>query len=226
MPNIDINKLKTLSRSSRLNVNDRRMVADATKEVEALNKKVQVLEAQQKNKEQLKKNAVVKSIISDETKTLKLQVAELQKEAQQESRLKANPKVQQLIQKESDKKSKIVKAENIKLNAEIVKNKGKINTLLEQIKANKTQPIQPKDFNQFLSSSIRDLQDSFQESTGNQTTDIIIRDVDIEATVITEMKNNQPVLVIPSREDMKELGSQNFQKVKYSLSVIPKDMDE
>ncbi len=226
MPNIDINKLKTLSRSSRLNVNDRRMVADATKEVEALNKKVQVLEAQQKNKEQLKKNAVVKSIISDETKTLKLQVAELQKEAQQESRLKANPKVQQLIQKESDKKSKMAKAENIKLNAEIAKNKGKINTLLEQIKANKTQPIQPKDFNQFLSSSIRDLQDSFQESTGNQTTDIIIRDVDIEATVITEMKNNQPVLVIPSREDMKELGSQNFQKVKYSLSVIPKDMDE
>lgn len=226
MPNIDINKLKTLSRSSRLNVNDRRMVADATKEVEALNKKVQVLEAQQKNKEQLKKNAVVKSIISDETKTLKLQVAELQKEAQQESRLKANPKVQQLIQKESEKKSKMAKAENIKLNAEIAKNKGKINTLLEQIKANKTQPIQPKDFNQFLSSSIRDLQDSFQESTGNQTTDIIIRDVDIEATVITEMKNNQPVLVIPSREDMKELGSQNFQKVKYSLSVIPKDMDE
>lgn len=226
MPNIDINKLKTLSRSSRLNINDRRMVADATKEVEALNKKVQVLEAQQKSKNQLKKNAVVKSLISDETKTLKLQIAELQKDKQQESRLKANPKVLQLIQKESDKKSKQAKAENIKLNAEIIKNKGQIKTLLEQVKANKTQPIQPKDFNQFLSSSIRDLQDSFQESTGNQNTDIIIRDVDIEATVITEMKNNQPVLVIPSREDMKELGSQNFQKVKYSLSVIPKDMDE
>lgn len=226
MPNVDTNKLKILARSRQLNTTDRKMIADASKEVEALNKKVKTLEARQTNKTELKKNTVVKNIIAEETSDLKKQIAQLQKETMQETRLKANPKVQKLIKKEADKQSKQAQVENSKLNAKILENNDKIKNLLDKIQANKTTPIQPKDFNQFLSSSIRDLQSSFEQNAGEQSTNIVIRDVDIEATVITEMKDNQPVLVIPSREDMKELGSQNFQKVKYSLSVIPKDIDE
>jgi hypothetical protein len=68
------------------------------------------------------------------------------------------------------------------------------------------------------------LQKSFTQATLGSETDILIRDVEIEARVITEMKNNKPVFIIPSRVDMKELGSENFQKLKYSLSIVPKDI--
>jgi len=226
MPNVDVNKLKILARNNRLSINDRKMVADAGKEVESLNKKIEALEARQKNPAELKRNALVKKLIADETSVLKKQIAELQKETTQETRLKANPKVQNVIQKEVEKNNKAFQLEKAQLNKALTANQIKITELLEKLKATGTQPIQQKDFNRFLSNSIRDLQASFDDAKGDSKTDIIIRDVDIEATVITEMKNHQPVLVIPSREDMRELGSHNFQKVKYSLSVIPKDLDE
>ena len=225
MPNVDVNKLKILARNNRLSAADRKAVADAIKEVESLNKKIQILEASQRSATALKKNGVVKKMIADETSPLKKQIAELQTDKSQETRLKANPKVKSLIQKEVEKNSKTFQLEKAKFHKDLLANQNKIKELSEKLKATGTQPIQQKDFNNFLSNSIRDLQHSFDDAKGDSTTDIVIRDVDIEATVITEMKNNQPVLVIPSREDMKELGSQNFQKVKYSLSVIPKDIE-
>jgi len=225
MPTIDINKLKTLSGTSKLNSAERKTISDTVKEVQVLERKLRTIEANQKNKAVLEKNPVVKKMLADEIAPLKTQIQELQKDKQLETRLKANPKVQNLIQKEVEKSNKKALEEKAKLDSNFKLTQAQLKELQEKIKVNATKPIAQKDFNRFLSDSIRDLQSSFEDEVSNSNTDIIIRDIDIEATVITEMKNNKPVLVIPSREDMKTLGSNNFQKVKYSLSVIPKDTE-
>lgn len=226
MPTYDTRKLKVLARKNTLTATDKKMVLEASREVDSLNKKIALLEAQQKDSNALVRNTVVKQLIEKQTTPLKQQIAELQKEKTQETRLKANPKVKSLIKKEIDKKTKQHTLEKTKLTHDLKLKDNRINELIDKLKVTGTKPIDQKDFNNFLSNSIRDLQNSFEDTKGNSNTDIIIRDVDIEATVITEMRNKKPVLIIPSREDMKELGSQNLQKVKYSLSVIPKDIDE
>ncbi len=226
MPSIDPNKFKILARSSRLSSTEKNLVNNTLKEVQNLEAKIKTLEKEQKNEHALRNNPVVKKMLQEEAKKHQLEMAELKKETQQETRLKNNPKVQAIVNKEIGKLNTAHFKEKAKLQQDIEISKKRILDLENLLSANKTKPIQQKDFNQFLSNSIQDLQKSFKANSSEEDYEILIRDVDIEATVMTEMQQNKPVFIIPSRADIKELGGNNFQKLKYSLTIAPKDIDD
>ena len=146
-----------------------------------------------------------------EISKLKQQVASLKKPPTLTS-LKQNVNVKKIIDSEKDKFTKI-----------LVSKDAKIAQMQNDLKAVATKPIGKAEFNKFISDSVLELQQSFNKSQQDQDSEIIIRDVEIEASVITEMQGNKPVHVVPSRKDMLELGSNNFQKLKYMLSVLPKE---
>ncbi len=152
-------------------------------------------------------------------KTLESQIKTLKAQLSSEAKLKTLPKVQKLIEKET--KSFQTKLE--RLNQTLKLKEAKITELTNIVNATRTKPINNKEFNKFISQSITELQNSFSQETAHLDTEILIRDVEIEARVMTEIKNNKPVFIIPSRVDMKNLGSENFQTLKYSLSIVPKD---
>ena len=141
-----------------------------------------------------------------------------------DAKLKAQPKVKLLIEKEliRERRTTVTKTEAFK--RELKLKDTKLREYEAIINATKTKAVKNKDFNSFISNSVQELQASFDQSTSNSEIDILIRDVEIEASVMVETQNNKPVFIIPSRIDMKELGSENFQKLKYSLSIVPKDI--
>ena len=155
---------------------------------------------------------------------LEAKVKELTLNLNSETKLKRQPKVVTLIEKEKLKERKANQTKIATLNRALAAKDQKLTELTNLLNVNKTKAVNKQDFNNFISSSIKELQTSFDQSTSDSEVDVLIRDVEIEAQVITEMHNNKPVFIIPSRVDMKELGSENFQKLKYFLSVVPKDM--
>ncbi len=169
-----------------------------------------------------------KLLIQDASKSiseLEAQVKKLESNLSSETKLKSLPQVKILIEKEKSKEKKVYQTKLAKLDKTLILKDARISELTNLVNLTRTKPVNNKEFNNFISHSITELQKSFTQATSGSETDILIRDVEIEARVITEMKNNKPVFIIPSRVDMKELGSENFQKLKYSLSIVPKDIE-
>jgi len=167
-------------------------------------------------------------LIQDASKSiseLEAQIKKLESNLSSETKLKSLPQVKSLIEKEKSKEKKMYQTKLAKLDKTLILKDAKISELTNLVNLTRTKPVDNKEFNNFISQSITELQKSFTQATSGAETDILIRDVEIEARVITEMKNNKPVFIIPSRVDMKELGSENFQKLKYSLSIVPKDIE-
>ena len=230
--NIDKNKLNLLVRNPRLSTTDKALIKDASKSISELEMKVKKLESSLNSETALLKNPNVKKLIekevskakSTEATAFQKEIRSLQATLNSESKLKTLPQVKRLIEKEKSKELKTFQSRIDKLDKALILKDSKINDLTNLINITRTKPVDNKEFNNFISHSITELQKSFTEATSKAETDILIRDVEIEARVITEMKNNKPVFIIPSRVDMKELGSENFQKLKYSLSIVPKDI--
>ncbi|VAW48847.1 hypothetical protein MNBD_GAMMA04-708 [hydrothermal vent metagenome] len=230
--NIDKNKLNLLIRNPRLSTTDKTLIQDASKNIRELEMKVKKLEGNLNSETALLKNPKVKKLIekevtkakSSETTLMQKEIRSLQATLNSESKLKSLPPVKRLIEKEKSKEVKTFQNKIAKLDQALILKDSKINDLTNLININRTKPVDNKEFNRFISNSITELQKSFTQATSDAETDILIRDVEIEARVMTEMKNNKPVFIIPSRIDMKELGGENFQKLKYSLSVVPKDI--
>lgn len=169
-----------------------------------------------------------KVLIQDASKSiseLEAQVKQLESNLSSETKLKSLPQVKSLIEKEKSKEKKVYQTKLAKLDKTLILKDARISELTNLVNLTRTKPVNNKEFNNFISHSITELQTSFTQATSGSEMDILIRDVEIEARVITEMKNNKPVFIIPSRVDMKELGSENFQKLKYSLSIVPKDIE-
>ncbi len=230
--NIDKNKLKLLTRNPRLSTTDRTLIQDASKNISELEIQIKKLENNLNSETALLKNPKVKKLIERETSKAKSseatlmqkEIRSLQATLNSENKLKSLPQVKRLIEKEKSKEAKAFQNKFEKLDKTLMLKEAKINELTNLININRTKPVDNKEFNSFISNSITELQKSFTQATSDAETEILIRDVEIEARVMTEMKNNKPVFIIPSRIDMKELGGENFQKLKYSLSIVPKDI--
>jgi DNA-directed RNA polymerase subunit M/transcription elongation factor TFIIS len=230
--NIDKNKLNLLIRNPRLSTTDKTLIKDASKNISELEMQIKKLENTLNSENLLLKNPKVKKLIekeaskakSTETTVLQKNIRSLQATLNSENKLKTLPSVKRLIEKEKSKEVKIYQLKLDKLDKALILKDSKISELTNLINLTRTKPVNNKEFNNFISHSVTELQKSFTQATLGSETDILIRDVEIEARVITEMKNNKPVFIIPSRVDMKELGSENFQKLKYSLSIVPKDI--
>ncbi|GKT11788.1 MAG: hypothetical protein ISEC1_P0758 [Thiomicrorhabdus sp.] len=156
---------------------------------------------------------------------LEAKVAQLEQSFNNKIKLKQNPFVKDLLEKEKLKEKAASKIQIRRINNTLLLKEKKIADLTAIINVTKTKAVNKQDFNKFIGNSVAELQTSFDQASSGSEIDILIRDVEIEASVITESQNNRPVFIIPSRVDMKELGSENFQKIKYSLSIVPKDID-
>ncbi|MCF6299435.1 MAG: hypothetical protein L3J01_06110, partial [Thiomicrorhabdus sp.] len=197
-----------------------------------LESQVKKLESSLNSETELLKNPNVKKLIKKEASKAKLpeitrlhkEVNSLQAVLKSETKLRSLPQVKNLIEKEKSKDVKTYQLKLDKLDKALILKDSKIRELTNLVNLTRTKPVNNKEFNNFISHSVTELQKSFTQATAGSETDILIRDIEIEARVITEMKNNKPVFIIPSRVDMKELGSENFQKLKYSLSIVPKDI--
>lgn len=156
---------------------------------------------------------------------LEAKVAQLEQSFNNKIKLKQNPFVKDLLEKEKLREKAASKIQIRRINNTLLLKEKKIADLTAIINVTKTKAVNKQDFNKFIGNSVAELQTSFDQASSGSEIDILIRDVEIEASVITESQNNRPVFIIPSRVDMKELGSENFQKIKYSLSIVPKDID-
>lgn len=196
MPTIDTKKLNQITNNTNISASAKKMIKNAAVELNTVRAE----------------NSKLKAVVKSQDK-LKKEIATL-RSAGTESKLKNNPIVIKLVSTEKTKLTKVITAKDVR-----------IGVLERDLLVLKTQPIQKAQFNQFISQSVLDLQASFSKAGNENKEDceILIRDVEIEASVITELKGGKPVYVIPSRQDMKELGSNNFQKIKYFLSLVPKE---
>lgn len=237
MPNIDVRKLNLVANKATIRAEDKRIIKDAVVGLKAMQVENEKLKVSLKSESELKKNAVVKAMLvkeknklaaehklseartqksialkAQEIAKLKKEMAELKRETTAATKLKQNSVVKSLLATEKKKFSKILSDKDAKI--------AKISKDLQVLE---TKPIGKAKFNQFMAESVLELQQSFQSAKQDQESEIIIRDVEIEASVITEMKAGKPVHIVPSRKDMQTLDSSNFQRIKYLLSIIPKE---
>ncbi|TLP38431.1 hypothetical protein [Arcobacter arenosus] len=125
--------------------------------------------------------------LSDENKTLKMEVKNIEKE-------KVN--LQKLLEKQEIQLRQFEELKRIK-------------------------PLYQNDFNNFIASSVKALQNNL-ESDDDSDYEFMIRDVQIEALVSTENRNGKLSYVIPTSTQLKEIDGNKLQRLKYSLSVVPK----
>lgn len=211
--------LKTLNNQTLL----RKLTVAQQNSVKAAATEITLLRHQLKDKNTLKNNASVKALIkaqldpvNKKNKTLTANNKKLQDRLASETKLKTNPVVKKIISKETDP-----------LNRNIQKLMLERESLRTKLKALGTVKRLPKkSFNKFIADSVRDLQKSLQTSDAESEGEFIIRDVEIEATVLTEEVNGQPEFSLPTREDLKELSGERLQKLKYSLVHVPRDIGD
>lgn len=159
-----------------------------------------------------------KLTLTNQNKDLNQRVKDLEKQLKNKNLLQENPIVQDLIKEENEKIQK-------ELNKQIVINrelKQSMLNLKEKYRVLETiKPLEKTDFNKFLYSSITDLQEEL--SNNDDEYEFIVRDVEIEANVLTEIRNNKPVYILPTTKQITTTKPEMMTRLKYFLSIAPKD---
>lgn len=207
---------------------DRTLLLKAQAENKKLATENKQLAKELNTKSLLKRNSVVKTILSEEAtrlssfnKRLQEQNRSLAVELQQQKKLsttksllKQNPLVQEIITQEKSS-----------LQKELAKKTSDLDLLgkrFEELQnAQRIKPLQKSEFNRFLSSSIQELQNEL--SAGEGEYEFVVRELEVEANVMVESRANIPVYVLPTTEQLKDVDPRLMSRLKYALSVIPKE---
>ncbi|MHC3993232.1 hypothetical protein ACXWTF_00225 [Thiomicrolovo sp. ZZH C-3] len=194
--------------------------------IEAANKKL--TEENKKLAKDLETHKAATTRLSQTEKSLQSKVQTLQtqnsalsaelkqslKENTTKTLLRKNPLVQEMINLEKGR----LETEISKKNDEISALNVKLDALL---KVTKIKPLQKGEFNRFLSTSIQELQTELAAGSGEY--EFVVRDLEIEANVMVELRGNQPVYVLPTTEQLNEVDPRMMNRLKYALSVVPKE---
>lgn len=164
-----------------------------------------------RNDHTLQKNKV--KSLENANKILLKEVAVLKKQ-NSEASLKKNPIVARIINEK-------IKTSEVKIKNLENKLKLKEKVLLQYKYLKDIKPMVQKDFNNFIANSVRALQENLS-SNSNSDYDFMIRDVQIEALVSTEKRAGKMAFIIPTSTQLQNIDANRLQKLKYSLSMVPK----
>ncbi len=209
--------IKTLQNQALLNklsAPQKKALNNAVTEITQLRKQI-------KDKNALKSNPVVKTLIREQiapltkaNQALTTENKSLKATLASPTKLKSLPAVKQLLEKETTPLQKNIE--------KLLREREQLIKKLELL--GKVKRLPKQNFNKFIADSVRELQTSLRTSDPQAEDEFIIRDVEIEATVLTEEVNGTPTFSLPTREDLKELSGERMQKLKYSLIVVPRDI--
>jgi hypothetical protein len=96
-----------------------------------------------------------------------------------------------------------------------------IDLLKEKLSLEKSTPLLKQEFNTFLKESITELQNDLADTEGNFT--FIVREVEVEAALSTELRSGKMVYLLPTSDQLKEIDGTKLQRLTYKLSLIPKE---
>lgn len=172
-----------------------------------------------------KLNSIDKKEIQNLKKSYKLQETKVARLTTENQTLKKTQKLQEnhtakLTNENNSLKIQIRSFEKEKNNLQKIIDKKELDLKkFEELK--RIKPLYQNDFNDFIANSVKALQNNL-ESDDNSDYEFMIRDVQIEALVSTENRNGKLSYVIPTSTQLKEIDGNKLQKLKYSLSVVPK----